>query len=94
MLVVGDWLAKLLASLDVLSGLLNAGGGSTKRTARNIESAAVEPLERNLEPLTPLANNVFFGYLYVIKRDNSCRLTVPAHLVLVSTKGESFHPLL
>ena len=94
MLVVGDWLAKLFASLDVLSGLLNAGGGSTKRTARNIESAAVEPLKRDLEPLTPLANHVFFGYFHVIKGDNSCRLTVPAHLVLVGTEGESFHPLL
>ena len=94
MLVIGDWLAKLLASLDILSGLFNTGSGSTKRTACNIESTTVQTLKSDLESFTSLAYNIFFRDLYVIKRNNSCRLTIPAHLMLVGTEGESLHSFL
>lgn len=85
-LVDGDWLAKLLPTLNVLCGGLDASSCTSKRTACNIQTSAIKTRQGDLEAFATLAKQVLLWHLYVVKVNNTGWLDIPSELVLICTE--------
>ena len=82
-LISCDWLAKLLPTLDVLRGGLDASSCASERTACNIQTSTIKTRQSDLEAFATLAKQVLLWYLYVVKVDNTGWLDIPSELVLI-----------
>ena len=93
-LLGGDGLAELNPLLGVLQGGLIGPLGDAQGLGCDADTAAVEGGHGDFEAVTLLAQQVFLGYLHIIKDQLSGRGGADTHLVIVVAKLESLPALL
>ena len=87
---VGDGPAKLDALFGVLNGFSDDVLGGAHAEYAQFEAAYIQGVEGNFMALADFAQQVFFGYFYVFKKDLTGRRTLDAQFFLLGAEGEAF----